>query len=129
MQIWINWAIAKGSLPPDSQPTIDCQDVALIRSRGKVKVDGRIRQGCQRKMPPLILVVDNPHLAHDINQSLPIALCRSRNLWFGCEPVITSSHLERLVNKNTNRGFDLSSIFHYGGLIRFSLTPTAQISA
>ena len=52
--------MAKGSLPPDSQPTIDGQDIALIRSRGKVKVDGRIRQGCQRKMPPFILVVDTP---------------------------------------------------------------------
>ena len=76
--------MAKENLHPDSQPTIDCQDIALIRSRGKVKVDGLIRQGCQRKMPPFILVVDTPHLAHDINQSLPIALCRSRNLWFGC---------------------------------------------
>lgn len=54
--------MAKGSLSPDSQPTIDCQDIALIRSRGKVKVDGRIRQGCQHKMPPFILVVTNPHL-------------------------------------------------------------------
>jgi hypothetical protein len=80
-------------------------------------------------MPPFILLVDKPHLAHDINQSLPIALYRSRNLCFGCYRVVTSSHLERLVNKNTNKGFDLSSIFHYGGLIRFSLTPTAQISA
>ena len=52
--------MAKENLPPDSQPTIDCQDIALIRSRGKVKVDGLIRQGCQRKMPPFIQVVDTP---------------------------------------------------------------------